>query len=310
MKKLIKLFSLIGVFTLCLGMTLLTTNKTNVKAQSDLWAYVYLPIPSGFYVYDYDYPNEWRLFYLYNALDNGGKYYQSYFNFGSDPSLPIEIVVQTSMKQLIESTPRLIEENISIKTTILHNLTVNASIGLTATDFWVYDVSTWFKEKPIENSLNYDLYYIQHTYHSSDLKIPISSNYFSDLLDLAETQINQFGIDISNAVIDNADIVDSDYIYNYGWNVGYGVGYDKGSDDGYELGYDEAKETYGKNVSGEWLTAEQYGNIRYEDGRQDVHSPTPVEYFLYEFNNWIVPAIAVAVFGGGLFMLFSRKREV
>ena len=75
------------------------------------------------------------------------------------------------------------------------------------------------------------MYYIQHTYHSSDLKIPISSNYFSDLLDLAETQINQFGIDISNAVIDNADIIDSDFIYNQGWNVGYGVGYDEGFED-------------------------------------------------------------------------------
>ena len=300
MKKLIKLFSLIGVFTLCLGMTLFTTNKINVKAQTDLWAEVYLPIPSGFYVYDYDYPNEWRLFFLYNALDNGGKYYQSLFNFGSDPSLPIEIVVQTSMKQLIESTPRLIDENINIKTTILHNLTVNASIGLTATDFWVYDVSTWFKEKPIENSLNYDLYYIQHTYHSSDLKIPISSNYFSDLLDLAETQINQFGIDISNAVIDNADIVDSDYIYNYGWNVGYGVGYEKGKDDGYEEGYDVG---YDKGKDDGY-------DIGLEDGRQDVHSPTPVEYFLYDFGKWITPAIALVIFGGGIFMIINKKREV
>ena len=300
MKKLIKLFSLISVFTLCLGMTLLTTNKSNVKAQTDLWAEVYLPIPSGFYVYDYDYPNEWRLFFLYNALDNGGKYYQSLFNFGSDPSLPIEIVVQTSMKQLIESTPRLIDENINIKTTILHNLTVNASIGLTATDFWVYDVSTWFKEKPIENSLNYDLYYIQHTYHSSDLKIPISSNYFSDLLDLAETQINQFGIDISNAVIDNADIVDSDYIYNYGWNVGYGVGYEKGKDDGYEEGYDVG---YDKGKDDGY-------DIGLEDGRQDVHSPTPVEYFLYDFGKWITPAIALVIFGGGIFMIINKKREV
>ena len=295
MKKLIKLFSLISVFTLCLGMTLLTTNQTNVKAQTDLWAEVYLPIPSGFYVYDYDYPNEWRLFYLYNALDNGGKYYQSLINFGSNPSLPGEIVVNTTMKQLIESTPRLIDENINIKTTILHNLTVNASIGLVATDFWVYDVSTWFKET-LENYLDYDLYYIQD--YPLGSKIPIDNFIFSDLLDLAETQINQFGIDISNAVIDNADIIDSDYIYNYGWNVGYGEGYEKGHDDGYDEGYD-----FGYDEGYDFGYDEGL-----EDGRQEVCSP--VEYFLYEFDNWIIPAIAVAVFGGGIFMLFSRKREV
>lgn len=175
MKKFIKLFSLISVFTLCLGLTLSTTNKTNVKAQTDLWAEAYLPIPSGFYVYDYDYPNEWRLFFLYNNLDNGGKYYQSLINFGSNPSLPGEIVINTSMKQLIESTPRLIEENINIKTTILQNLTVDASIGLVATDFWVYDVSTWFKET-LENYLNYDLDYIQRS--SSSAKIPIEPFHF------------------------------------------------------------------------------------------------------------------------------------
>lgn len=62
MKKLIKLFSLISVFTLCLGMTLLTTNKTNVKAQTEVRATVYLPIPSGFYLYDA--PNDTRLYFV------------------------------------------------------------------------------------------------------------------------------------------------------------------------------------------------------------------------------------------------------
>jgi len=117
---------------------------------------------------------------------------------------------------------------------------------------------------------------------------------------LAETQINQFGIDISNAVIDNADIVDSDYIYNYGWNVGYGVGYEKGKDDGYEEGYDVG---YDKGKDDGY-------DIGLEDGRQDVHSPTPVEYFLYDFGKWITPAIALVIFGGGIFMIINKKREV
>ncbi len=297
MKKLIKLFSLIGVFTLCLGMTLLTTNKTNVKAQTELSATVYLPISSGFYVYDYDYPNEWRLFFLYNTLDSGGNYYQSLINFGSNPSLPGEIVINTSMKQLIESTPREINDVTSIKTTILYNLTMDASISIVVRNFWVYDVSTWFRDT-LENYLDYDLYYIQRS--SSSAKIPIEPFTFSDLLELAETQINQFGIDISNAVIDNADIIDTDFIYNQGWNVGYDVGYEEGFDDGYDGGYNFG---YSEGHNDGFSDG-------YEEGQRDVHSPTPVEYFLYEFNNWIVPAIAVAVFGGGLFMLFSRKREV
>ena len=298
MKKLIKLFSLIGVFTLCLGMTLLTTNKINVKAQTELSATVYLPLQSGFYVYDYDYPNEWRLFFLYNTLDSGGKYYQSLINFGSNPSLPGEIVINTSMKQLIESTPREINDVTSIKTAILYNLTMNASIDIVVRNFWVYDVSTWFKDT-LENYLNYDLYYIQRN-SSSATKIPIEPFNFSDLLELAETQINQFGIDISNAVIDNADIVDADFIYNQGWNVGYDIGYDEGFDDGYDGGYNFG---YSEGHNDGFSDG-------YEEGQRDVHSPTPVEYFLYEFDNWIIPAIAVAVFGGGLFMLFSRKREV
>lgn len=298
MKKLKKLFSLIGILSLCIGMTLLTTNKTNVKAQTELSATVYLPIPSGFYVYDYDYPNEWRLFFLYNTLDSGGNYYQSLINFGSNPSLPGEIVINTSMKQLIESTPREINDVTSIKTTILYNLTMNASINIVVRNFWVYDVSTWFKDT-LENYLDYDLYYIQRN-SSSATKIPIEPFNFSDLLELAETQINQFGIDISNAVTDNADIVDADFIYNQGWNVGYDIGYDDGFDDGYDGGYNFG---YSEGHNDGFSDG-------YEEGQRDVHSPTPVEYFLYEFNNWIVPAIAVAVFGGGLFMLFSRKREV
>ena len=298
MKKLIKLFSLIGVFTLCIGMTLLTTNQINVKAQTELSATVYLPLQSGFYVYDYDYPNERRLFFLYNTLDSGGKYYQSLINFGSNPSLPGEIVINTSMKQLIESTPREINDVPSIKQTLLYNLTMNASINIVVRDFWIYDVSTWFKDT-LENYLDYDLYYIQRN-SSSATKIPIEPFNFSDLLELAETQINQFGIDISNAVIDNADIIDADFIYNQGWNVGYGVGYDEGFEDGYDGGYNFGY-SEGRNDG---------FSDGYEEGQRDVHSPTPVEYFLYEFDNWIIPAIAVAVFGGGLFMLFSRKREV
>ncbi len=297
MKNLIKLFSLISAFTLCLGMTLLTTNKINVKAQTELSATVYLPLQSGFYVYDYDYPNEQRLFFLYNTLDSGGKYYQSLINFGSNPSLPGEIVINTSMKQLIESTPRDINDVTSIKTTILYNLTMNASIDIVVKDFWVYDVSTWFKDT-LENYLDYDLYYIQD--YPLGSKIPIDNFIFSDLLDLAETQINQFGVDLSNAVIDNTDIVDADFIYNQGWNVGYDIGYEEGFDDGYDGGYN-----FGYSEGHNDGFSEGY-----EEGQRDVHSPTPVEYFLYEFNNWIIPAIAVAVFGGGLFMLFSRKRGV
>jgi hypothetical protein len=211
--------------------------------------------------------------------------------------LPAEIVINASMEQLIERTPREINDVPSIKQTLLYNLTIDAPINIVVKDFWVFDVSTWFKDT-LENYLDADLYYIQH--YSSGPKITIGPYHFYDLLELSETQLKQFSDDISNAVIDNADIVDADFIYNQGWNVGYNVGYEAGFDDGYDGGYNFGY-SEGRNDG---------FSDGYEEGQRDVHSPTPVEYFLYEFDNWIIPAIAVAVFGGGIFMLFSRKREV
>ena len=304
MKKLIKLFSLIGVFTLCLGLTLLTTNKTNVKAQSVGSTKVYLPLPSGFYVYDY--PTDTKLYFLYNTLDNGGNKYTTMTKFISSPETG-ETSINKRMRNLIESTPREIEDVSYIKQSIIYNMTADIQISLSLNDFWVYDVSAWFEQ---EKGLGINLKSIQHINKEALIStLYIDNISFLDLQALSNTQLKTFANDIYKAISDNAE-VDADFFYYHGWNVGYGVGYDEGYDDGRDFGYDEAKETYGKNVSGEWLTADQYGNIRYEDGRQDVHSPTPVEYFLYEFDNWIIPAIAVAVFGGGLFMLFSRKREV
>ncbi len=304
MKKLIKLFSLIGVFILSLGMILLTTNKTNVKAQSVGSTKVYLPLPSGFYVYDY--PTDTKLYFLYNTLDNGGNKYTTMIKFISSPETG-ETSINKRMRDLIESTPREIEDVSYIKQSIIYNMTADIQISLSLNDFWVYDVSTWFEQ---EKGLGINLKSIQHINEEALISnLYIDNISFLDLQELSNTQLKTFANDIYKAISDNAD-VDADFFYNHGWNVGYGVGYDEGYDDGHDIGYEDAKETYGKNVSGEWLTAEQYGSIRYEEGRQDVHSPTPVEYFLYEFDNWIIPAIAVAVFGGGLFMLFSRKREV
>ena len=304
MKKLIKLFSLISVFTLCLGMNLFTTNKINVKAQNIGSTKVYLPLSSGFYVYDY--PNDTKLYFLYNTLDNGGSKYTTMIKFVSSPETG-ETSINRRMIHLIESTPREIEDVSYIKQSIIYNMTVDVPISLSINDFWVYDLSTWFEQ---EKGLGINLKSIQHVNEEALLStLYIDNISFLDLHELSNTQLKKFANDIYKAVSDNAE-ADADFFYNHGWNVGYGVGYDNGYDDGHEFGYDEAKEFYGKNVSGEWLTAEQYGHIRYEDGLQEVHSPTPVEYFLYEFNNWVIPAIAVAVFGGGLFMLFSRKREV
>ncbi len=304
MKKLIKLFSLISVLTLCVGMTLLTNNKINVKAQNIGSTKVYLPLSSGFYVYNY--PNDTKLYFLYNTLDNGGSKYTTMIKFISSPETN-ETSINQRMIHLIESTPREIEDVSYIKQSIIYNMTADIQISLSLNDFWVYDVSAWFEQ---EKGLGIDLKSIQHINEEALIStLYIDNISFLDLQVLSNTQLKTYANDIYKVISDNAE-VDADFFYNHGWNVGYGVGYDKGHDDGSDFGYKEAKETYGKNISGEWLTADEYGNIRYEDGRQDVHSPTPVEYFLYEFDNWIIPAIAVAVFGGGLFMLFSRKREV
>lgn len=294
MKKLIKLFSLIGVFTLCLGMTLLTTNKTNVKAQSVGNTTVYLPLQSGFYIYDY--PNDTKLYFLYNTLDNGGNKYTTMTKFVSSPETG-ETSINRRMRDLIESTPREIEDVSYIKQSIIYNMTVDVPMSLSLNDFWVYDVSTWFEQ---EKGLGINLKSIQFINEEALIStLYIDNISFLDLQVLSNTQLKTYANDIYNAISDNAD-VDADFYYNHGWNVGYGVGYNEGFDDGYDGGYNFG---YSEGHNDGFSDG-------YEEGRQDVHSPTPVEYFLYEFDNWIIPAIAVAVFGGGLFMLFSRKREV
>lgn len=73
---------------------------------------------------------------------------------------------------------------------------------------------------------------------------------------------------------------------NYGYEIGkilgemdgYGIGYDKGYDDGKKVSSDEAYEDgqdlgkiigmqqYGIYYNGEWLTAQQYGMIKFNDG--------------------------------------------
>ena len=293
MKKLKKLFSLIGILSLCIGMTLLTTNKINVNAQEvELSATIDLPLPSGFYVFDFDYPDNANLYFLYNVADNGGNLYDKPVTFTSTLATG-EYQISHSMKQLIESTPRLINDVWAIKNSVNYRITSNASIDILVRPYFVYDVSTWFSDYTSR-----DLYYIQKISDTTS-KLYVNDWFFLDLLDLADTQLKQYGIDISNALIDNAGIINADFIYNQGWNVGYDIGYDEGLDDGYDGGYNFG---YSEGHNDGFSDG-------YEEGQRDVHSPTPVEYFLYEFNNWIVPAIAVAVFGGGLFMFFTRKRE-
>ncbi len=299
MKKLIKLFSLIGVFTLCLGMTLLTTNKSNVKAQTEVRATVYFPLPSGFYLYDF--ANDTRLYFLYNSADTGGKAYSLPYTFMSSISTG-EIQQESTIKNLRENY--LIKDMPYIKEELLSELRKDATIAITVRPFFVFDISTWFETV----TLGLELSSIQY-FTVTQTKRYINNVNFYDLKDLAEIQLNLFGIDISNAISDNTDI-DVQYYFDFGWN----------------RGRDDARAEFGKFVDGNWLTADEYANIVAEDkdiiiaGLQDQINDLeqqlenfqygPIDYFLLEFNNWVIPAIAVAVFGGGLFMLFSRKREV
>lgn len=58
--------------------------------------------------------------------------------------------------------------------------------------------------------------------------------------------------------------------YNNGYLDGLKIGYDNGYIDGQligeNVGYEQAKAEYGINNSGNWLTAEQWGDIRYYEG--------------------------------------------
>lgn len=126
---------------------------------------------------------------------------------------------------------------------MLSELRTDATVAITVRPFFVFDISTWFETVTQGLQLSSIQYFT-----ATDTKRYINNHNFYDLKDLAEIQLNLFGVDISNAISDNTDI-DVQFYFDFGWN----------------RGRDDARSEFGKFVDGDWLTADEYANIVAED---------------------------------------------
>lgn len=89
----------------------------------------------------------------------------------------------------------------------------------------------------------------------------------------------------------------------------------------YELGYNEARDLYGfyDDVTGEWLTAstrylegyylglEVNNSEAYNAGYDKGFIEGGTESFSANLGNWIVPAIVIVLFLGGIIVIFNRR---
>ncbi len=297
MKKLIKLFSLISVFTLCLGMTLLTTNKTNVKAQEvDLDYNERFWLPIGLF---YDNNDNW--YFTINEQDWTETYREIvspqlgyYTDRGSGTEfVSLFTILGAYNAEILETSPA-----VQTQPQIFNSLGIGP----------LYSNDIGFKILPLTNiELNL---YSNNSFNTPTVtieKLATTTSYtvtktpFNHIDQLRYMILKQYDL----WVLNNPDYSN---VYEMGYDDGYDSGYqdgydeasiifyDDGYDDGYSIGYDDGYE-YGLESD----ATDAYNN-GYNKGLSDA--------FITGFKDWITPAIALAVFGGGLFMLFSIKRGV
>ena len=310
MKKLIKLFSLIGVFTLCLGMTLFTTNKINVKAQEDdpiVIDFYILPIQTGIYYWQ----ENQGVYFIYNpnivSTTFAGSTLLEFYNRYDEDLTPLtdSILTVNYLKSWGMTTTTKVTE---LKDEIEYIMSIQESITAVYEDIIIIDIQN--------TVLNDGLFE-----HDLVAKIEVKpNNHISIIYDVSyiTTTLNNID-DMLKMLVKYRNNI-TDYWLNFGDD------YTAGYYDGYDKGYLDMRSEFGIFINDEWLSAEEYAII-VEEGLQEQIGDLeqqiddleqqlenfqygPIDYFLLEFNNWIIPAIAVAVFGGGLFMLFSRKKEV
>ncbi len=297
MKKLIKLFSLIGVFTLYLGMTLLNTNKLNVKAQEvDLDYNERFWLPIGLF---YDNSGNW--YFTINEQDWTETYreivspqlgYYTERGTGSE-FVSLFTVLGSYNTEILDPSPV-----VQTQQQIFNSLGIGP----------LYSNDIGFKILPLTNIES--TLYGNDSFNTSTVtmeKLATTTSYtvtktpFNHIDQLRYMILKQYDL----WVLDNPDY---NNVYEMGYDDGYDSGYEDGYDDasvifyddgyydGYSIGYDDGYE------SGLESDATDAYNRGYNKGLSDA--------FFSGFDKWITPAIALAVFGGGLFMFFSRKREV
>ena len=293
MKKLIKLFSLIGVFTLCLGMTLFSTNKINVKAQEvDLDYNERFWVPIGLF---YDNSGNW--YFTINEQDWTETYREivsPQLGYYTDRGLGSEFVSLFTVlgsynAEILETSPV-----VQTQQQIFNSLGIGP----------LYSNDIGFKILPLTN-IESNLYG-NNSFNAPTVtmeKLATSTSYtvtqttFNHIDQLRYMILKQYDL----WVLDNPDYNNA-YEMGYedgfeegleeGKTIGYDLGYDAGFDDGFDEGFEDGLDSDSTDAF----------NKGYNKGISDS--------FITGFANWITPAIALVIFGGGLFMLFSRKREV
>ncbi len=293
MKKLIKLFSLIGVFTLCLSMTLLNTNKLNVKAQEvDLDYNERFWLPIGLF---YDNSGNW--YFTINEQDWTETYREIvspqlgyYTDRGSGSEfVSLFTILGSYNAEILETSPA-----VQTQQHIFNILGIGP----------LYTTDIGFKILPLTN-IEANMYN-NDSFNDSTItieKLATSTSYtvtktsYNHVDQLRYMILKQYDL----WVLDNPD-------YSNEYERGKREGFDEGLEEGKIIGYDEGFE-YGKTIGfdegyEEGLESDSVDafNKGYNKGISDA--------FITGFANWITPAIALAIFGGGIFMFFNRKREV
>jgi hypothetical protein len=304
MKKLIKLFSLIGAFTLCLGMTLLTTNQINVKAEEDdpiVIDFYILPIQTGIYYWQ----ENQGVYFIYNPNITSSTFADTtllefYNRYDEDltPLTDTTLTVNYLKSWGMTTTTKVTElwEEIDY-----YIMSIQESITAVYEDIIIIDIQNTVLN---DGLFTHDLVAKIEVKPNSHISITYDVNYMTTTLNNVDDMLKMLVKHRNNII---------------GYWTNFGGDYTEGYYEGYDKGYIDMRSEFGIFIDGEWLSAEEYAII-VEDGLQEQIDALeqqlenfqygPIDYFLLEFNNWIIPAIAVAVFGGGLFMLFSRKREV
>ena len=292
MKKLIKLFSLIGVLTLCIGMTLLTTNKINVNAQVvDLDYNERFWLPIGLF---YDNSDNW--YFTLNEQDWTETYREvvsPQLGYYTDRGLGSEFislftVLGSYNAEILETTP-----SVQTQQSIFNFLGIQP----------LYTIDIGFKILPLTN-IEVNLY-SNNSFNTSTVtmeKLATTTSYtvaktpFNHVDQLRYMILKQYDL----WVLDNPD-------YSNVYEMGKREGFDEGIEEGKTIGFDEGIEE-GKTIGFdegfeeglESDTADAFNN-GYNKGISDT--------FFTGFANWITPVIAIVIFGGGLFMFFTKKRN-
>ena len=302
MKKLIKLFSLLALTSMCLFMSLSTIRTTYAEEDPIIIDFYVLPIKTGIYYWQ---ENNW-VYFIYNpnipSTTFAGSTLLEFYNASNEDLTPLT--------------------NSTLTVNYLRTWGMTTSTKITELKDEIEYIMT-HTEAFLAEYEDIEIIDIQHTVFNDGLfesdfvaKIEVKpSSHVSITYDVSEsTTLNN--VDDMFKMLTNYRNNIEDYWLNFGGD--YADGYAEGYLIGGNSKYTEARSEFGIYVNGNWLSAEEYANIIADELQEQIDDLEQqldefeygsTDYFLFEFGKWITPVIAIVIFGGGLFMFFTRKRE-